>query len=192
MKKVIKWLDRNFELFILMVMLVAFSSVMMLQIIMRYIFKSPFTWAEEFCRYAFVASVAFISSFCVRANVLLKVDAIVNALPKPVQKVLNVLMWLTMIAVYGTLAVRGVTVVQSAYDKQQITAAMSIPFWLLYLLMEIGFVLTVLRSIQAMIKGFLGISDEPAGTAAECAEQAVKQAAAAQSAAGEGKGGAST
>jgi TRAP-type C4-dicarboxylate transport system permease small subunit len=111
MKKAIKWLDRNFELFILMVMLVAFSSVMMVQIIMRYIFKSPFTWAEEFCRYAFVASIAFISSFCVRANVLLKVDAIVNALPKPVQKALRLLMWAVMIAVYAILAIRGVSVV---------------------------------------------------------------------------------
>lgn len=190
MKKAIKWLDRNFELFILMVMLVAFSSVMMVQIIMRYIFKSPFTWAEEFCRYAFVASIAFISSFCVRANVLLKVDAIVNALPKPVQKALRLLMWAVMIAVYAILAIRGVSVVQSALKNQQITAAMSLPFWILYLLMEIGFILTVFRSIQAAIKEILNISDEQPAEGTDCIEQTVKQVSAGGEVAGDGKGGA--
>ena len=56
MKKLGKWLDENLEGTILMVLLAAFSCVMMLQVIMRYAFGNALSWAEEVCRYCFVYS----------------------------------------------------------------------------------------------------------------------------------------
>lgn len=47
MKKLGKWLDENLEGTILMVLLAAFSCVMMLQVIMRYAFGNALSWAEE-------------------------------------------------------------------------------------------------------------------------------------------------
>jgi TRAP-type C4-dicarboxylate transport system permease small subunit len=76
------------------------------------------------------------------------------------------------------------------FENQQITAAMSLPFWILYLLMEIGFILTVFRSIQAAIKEILNISDEQPAEGTDCIEQTVKQVSAGGEVAGDGKGGA--
>ncbi len=56
MKKTLSWLDNNLEEVILLVLLGALSLVMMVQVIMRYVFQSPMSWAEEFCRYCFVYS----------------------------------------------------------------------------------------------------------------------------------------
>lgn len=49
--KVIKWLDKHFEEFFLVLILVSIVLVMLYQIIRRYIFNSSLTWSEEFCRY---------------------------------------------------------------------------------------------------------------------------------------------
>lgn len=149
--KVLKWIEKNFELVLLMIMLAGFSVVMMAQVIMRYVFNSPFSWAEELCRYFFVATVAFASAYCVRHDVLLRVDVIVELFPRSIQHLFKYFMWVAMIATYMVLAIGGTTVLASAYKTKQVSPAMQMPMWWLYMLVDIGFFLTVARSLQALI-----------------------------------------
>ncbi len=153
--KLLKWIEKNFELAILLVLLAAFSSVMMAQVIMRYIFNSPFSWAEELCRYFFIATVAFASAYCVRNDILLRVDIIVNFFPHVIQRFFKYVMWVIMIGTYFILGAGGIPVVQSAHTTKQVSPAVQVPMWWLYLLMDIGFFLTAVRAIQAVVKEIL-------------------------------------
>ena len=55
--RIVKWLDDNLEEFFMIILLITLTCVMMLQVVMRYVFKTPLSWAEEACRYCFVYSV---------------------------------------------------------------------------------------------------------------------------------------
>ena len=55
--KFLKKLDESFEEWLMVGLLVAIGIVMILQVVMRYIFKSPLAWAEEICKYMFVWTV---------------------------------------------------------------------------------------------------------------------------------------
>lgn len=158
--KVLKWLEKNFERVILMVLLAIFSSVMMLQIIARFVFRSPFNWAEEFCRYAFVVSVSFASAYCIKNDVMLRVDAIINLFSKTIRRICDYFMWIVITATYGFLAYRGFAVLESAIAGKQTSAAMQIPMWWLYLAMECGLWLTTIRAIQAFIKEIVKSANE--------------------------------
>ena len=52
--KILRWIDDYLEEYISLILLAIISCVMMIQIIMRYVFNSSLTWAEELCRYSFI------------------------------------------------------------------------------------------------------------------------------------------
>lgn len=153
--KTLKWIEANLEKMIMMILLTAFSTVMIVQVAMRYVFNNPFLWAEEFCRYTFVATVAFGSAYCVRNNVMLKVDIIIDLFPEPVKRVFVNLMWLAMIFVYSVLAIRGYPVARDGLTGGTKSAAMGISIGVLYSMMEAGFILTVIRAAEMMIIGII-------------------------------------
>lgn len=66
--KAIKWLDENFEEFIMIIFLILLTCIMMLQVVMRYFFHNPLSWAEEACRYSFVYSV-MLATVCIFGHV---------------------------------------------------------------------------------------------------------------------------
>ncbi|RUA22609.1 TRAP transporter small permease subunit [Billgrantia gudaonensis] len=53
-----KWiyshLDEHIETYLATVALVVFASLVIFQVVMRYIFNSPPSWSEEIARYALV------------------------------------------------------------------------------------------------------------------------------------------
>ena len=47
--KQIKWLEKNFELMILAIMLVVMSCLSFANVIMRYCFHNALSWSDEVC-----------------------------------------------------------------------------------------------------------------------------------------------
>ena len=57
--KLIKWLDKNFELAVMAVMLAVMSILSFVNVIMRYFFKSALSWSDEVCCYCLALSAFF-------------------------------------------------------------------------------------------------------------------------------------
>jgi len=91
MKKIVSWLDDNLEETILVALLLAMSCIMMMQIVVRYVFSAPMSWPEEFCRYCFVYSGMLSAGYCIRKKVGIRVDLLVNFMPRPIQIILDYL-----------------------------------------------------------------------------------------------------
>ncbi|MFA9377225.1 MAG: TRAP transporter small permease [Lachnotalea sp.] len=80
--KIIKWLNDNLEEFIMVILLMAMTIIMGIQICARYIFNYSLTWSEEITRYLFIWS-AFISlSYCTRKCISIKIEQILAAFSK--------------------------------------------------------------------------------------------------------------
>ena len=56
--KLIRWLDKNFELTILAVLLAVMSVLSFANVIMRYCFKSALSWSDEVCCYCLALSAS--------------------------------------------------------------------------------------------------------------------------------------
>ena len=57
--KLVKWLDKNFELVILAIMLAVMCCLSFANVIMRYAFHHALTWSDEICCYLLALSAFY-------------------------------------------------------------------------------------------------------------------------------------
>ena len=56
---VLKYLEKNFELIVMSILLAIFTVLMFTNVVLRYVAKTSIVWGDEVCRYALVASTFF-------------------------------------------------------------------------------------------------------------------------------------
>ncbi|MBR4578083.1 MAG: TRAP transporter small permease [Oscillospiraceae bacterium] len=149
MKKVLAFLDENLEEYIMAFLLGVISIVMMSQVIARYVFHHGFTWAEEVCRYCFVYSGLLSAGYCARKGISLRVDAIFNFFPKPVQIIIDLLSKLLIIFLYGFFFVKSFGLIATTNN---FSTAMQLPMKYVYAAIPLGMGLGVIRCVQDLIK----------------------------------------
>lgn len=149
MKKVLAFLDENLEETIMAVLLGIISLVMMSQVIARYVFHHGFTWAEEVCRYCFVYSGLLSAGYCARKGIALKVDAIFNFFPKPVQIVIDLLGKCLIIFLYGYFFINSFGLIASTNNY---STAMQLPMKYVYMAIPLGMGLGIIRGVQDLVK----------------------------------------
>ncbi len=151
MRRAIKWLDENFEEKILAFFLALISLIIMFQVIMRYIFKAAQPWPEELARYCLVCSTMLSMGYCIRHNAMLRVDMLVKLLPKPLMRLMDIIIQLLSLALYSYLFYHSFFVVMMAKNSMQLSPAMQLPMYILYAFATVGFGLAVIRSAQSII-----------------------------------------
>ncbi len=82
------------------VILLAMAGVVTLQVFFRYVLGDPLTWTEELSRFLFVWLIAFAAGYSVSTREHIKVELIVDLLPKKVQKILDVIMSILPLGVF--------------------------------------------------------------------------------------------
>ncbi len=152
--KIIKWLDENFEEYILMTLLVMIASIMMLQIVMRYVFNTSLSWPEELTRYCFVWSTFIGISYSIKKGSMLRIDAILGFMPKKMQEIIDIITQLIVLAFFGFLLSNSFDVVQGIFASGQKSPAIGIPMYLIYSSTIVGFALAILRGFQTLVLTF--------------------------------------
>jgi len=148
--KVLKWVNEHLEEYICCILLAIIAIVMMAQIIMRYIFGSAFFWAEELSRYCYIWIVFLSAGFCIQKDNELRVDIIVDQLPRIPRGILRIASQIIIIVFYALMAYHSCSVVASLYETMRQSAALGIPMYVMYSSCVIGFSLGVLRGIQKL------------------------------------------
>lgn len=149
--KAIKWLDENFEEFIMIIFLILLTCIMMLQVVMRYFFHAPLSWAEEACRYSFVYSVMLATAYCIRKGKMLRVDVVINLFPPIIAKLLDLIAQLMAIIFCIILLKPSWNVMMSAYKIGNVSSGLELPMWILYTSAPVGFVLGIVRGVEVFI-----------------------------------------
>jgi len=146
--KILKWLDKHFEEYVLSGLLVVIAVVMMLQVIMRYVFNASLSWAEEASRYAFVWSALVSIGYTIKESSILKVDTLVEALPAGLKRLLVTLINVSVTLFFGYLFINSIPAIQRVIRTGQTSPALKIPLGWIYFAAIAGFFLATVRSIQ--------------------------------------------
>lgn len=149
--KVAKWLDDNFEEFIMILLLIVFSCVMLYAVIMRYVFNSAPSWAEEFCRYCYIWTVALSLGFCVKKDSAMKMSVIMDLFPTKVRNAVTVLTWTLQLAMFGMFGYAAIQVFRQVIQSGQTSTTMGIPMSFMYFSFVLGSVVACLRCIQRIV-----------------------------------------
>jgi TRAP-type C4-dicarboxylate transport system permease small subunit len=123
------------SLFILMVI----STVT--QVIFRYFLRYPLGWTEELSRILFIWCTFLSVGILANQQKLMKVDALVNYLPEKVRALALTAINLISAVFLLWLGILGIRLLELA--KGQITPALMIPYWLIYLSLPVGILLAV-------------------------------------------------
>lgn len=155
--KVIRWLDNYLEEAIMVIFLILISCVMMFQIVVRYLFDSPLPWPEEFCRYCFVWSCMLATGFCIRKGSMLRVDVIFGLFPEKIAFILDVFSKVLAAAFCFIMLGAAWNVTMNALNIGQVSPAMQMPTWLLYISAPLGFALGAIRGVQSIVMAVMSV-----------------------------------
>lgn len=162
MKKLVLWLDDHLEEVLLVFLLAVIACVELLQVVARNIPLIPsLTWAEELCRFAWIATVFISLPYTIRKSNILRVSVLIDALPPMLHNLLNVIVDLVTCAMMAILANASVAVLVRIIESGETSPAMLWPMWIMYLIVLIGFVAGALRSIQMAVIHIIHFKERP-------------------------------
>jgi TRAP-type C4-dicarboxylate transport system permease small subunit len=149
--KLLKWLDEHLEEWLLVFLLAAVCITLMIQIVMRYVFNASLSWSEEFARYCFVWSTFLSVSYSIKKASMLRVDILVQYLPKAARKIIDILMELIVLAFFAFLLYHSFAVVRRIAASGQTSPALGLPMVTVYAALIVGFALACIRGIQKLV-----------------------------------------
>lgn len=150
--KLIRWLDENLEEFVMIILLILIACIMMAQVVMRYVFASSMSWPEECCRYLWIATTCFSLGYVVKKDNALKVEVIMEFLAKPVRRAVETVINVLMMILHGYMAYHTFLAMETMRQTGQLSPAMRMSMWLLYLLLAGGFLLGTFRYAEHLIR----------------------------------------
>jgi len=154
--KLLRWLDKNAEEFLLLVFLIVMVLVMGVQVLMRYTLNYSLTWSEELTRYLFVWS-AFISiGYCTKYGTSIKLEQLLKVLPDILSQIIRLSSKFIMLAFFIYVLKSSISVVQSSYASGQVSSALGLPIYMVQASTVVGFSLAIFRIVQSF---YLGIVD---------------------------------
>lgn len=162
-----KFLD-HLEEWSISLMLLAMTGLTFAQVVMRYVFNSGFTWAQELTTVFFAIMIFSGISYGVRVGSHIGVDALVKLMPVGPRRWVGVLAVVLSLVYVGFVITGSTTYVMKMKDVGIEFEDMSIERWQVLAVMPLGLALTGWRFVQILIGllsgklGGLSLADEAA------------------------------
>lgn len=155
----LSFLDKNFEKIICVFLISLISLVLGFQVFMRYIMHASLGWSEELARYCFVWLVFMGISFGAREMRHIKIDAGLFCFPKFLRKYVVIIGEVLFLIFSIWIAYLSIGLVEKQIMIEQLSPAMRIPMWVVYSAPLVGFTLTSIRVVQAIVYTVKNIND---------------------------------
>jgi TRAP-type C4-dicarboxylate transport system permease small subunit len=150
--KILKWLDEHVEEAILTVALLILVTLTSVNVILRYVFNSGLVWSDEICKYCLIYSGFFSIGYWVKHGTGIKVDALVQILPKSVQKVLYVVTQGIMLVFFCIATKAAFSQMMKIKATNQVSGTLQISMVWVYIAPTLGFAWAVFRILQGLYR----------------------------------------
>lgn len=157
---VLKWLDKNFEICCMALLLVVMTVLSFANVVMRYCFNNALSWSDEVCCYCLALSAFFSLPATIRNRSMIRVDTFTTMLSKPVQKTITIVCTVIVVLFSGLLFKGGLDLIAVTMKTGQRSPALQIPVAYLYWVMTLCFIWSVFRGIQVVFLDVAGKESE--------------------------------
>jgi C4-dicarboxylate transporter, DctQ subunit len=153
MFKILNKILTYFENTLVVTGLLSVTFVLFINVVLRYIFKAGLVWAEEYARYAIIWIVMAGSGAAVRENMHMSITALVDVTKgKTFHFIINMFVLVVSMSFSIFLVYAGIRLTSSMITNNQVSPALEIPLWWIYVSIPIGGVLMTIRFIQSFFK----------------------------------------
>lgn len=152
--RALDWILDRVTLVLLAVLLLVVGG----QVFSRYVLNHSLFWSEELARYLFIYLVFLGSAIVLRRNGHIQVSFFVERLPPGVRRAIAVLVDLLLLWFTATILVQSIRLASMVWTV--LTAAMEIPWTLVYLGIVLGMAAMVLVMFGALWRHVTGRTEE--------------------------------
>lgn len=151
MKKVLKWLDDNAEMYVCIVLLGLFAVILFIQVVARYVFNNSLSWSEELARYLFIWLVFIGISYGAKQMKHLRIDVFLSIFPKKIRPYILILSDVIVLIFAAVVFYSACTTVSKYMKIHMASPAIGVPLWVVHSAAIVGYALTFIRQIQAIM-----------------------------------------
>ena len=153
--KLLKRLDE----WLIAILLAAMTLLTFAQVVMRYVFNSGFTWAQELTTILFAFMIFIGISYGVRVGAHIGVDALIKIFTPQVRRIVSVIAVLLCL-LYAGMVIYGSFIYVMKMKKIGIELEdLPVQMWLVRAILPIGFTLLALRFLPVLVNLVSGKSD---------------------------------
>jgi len=145
----VKKILMNLDEYILVAMLGVSTSVIFLQVVMRYVFHNSLSWSEELARYLFVWQTWLATGYAVKKQRHLRITSVIDMTSGKKRIMTEMFVLMLWFAFTVFLCVNSAWLCMMIYDQRQLSTAMRIPMWIPYMGIPIG---TAYMAIQLIFE----------------------------------------
>lgn len=151
LRKILGWLDINFEPILMAVLFYAITLLVTFQVILRFVFSSGFAWGEEVARFMFVWLMYISIAYATRNQRHIKVAFLVNRFSESIRKKIMIATDLLFLAFCTIAFYATVLVCKSTFEFQDMAVTINVSLNIVFGAGVLGFGLMVLRLVQSII-----------------------------------------
>lgn len=151
MKKILRWLNENFEETLMTLFLGAMTIIMGIQVLSRYVLGASLSWSEELTRYIFIWAGFLSVSYCTKRCISIKIEQFVAIFPKRGKALFKVVNHTFELMLYLYLIPFAWNYFMSAVESGQTSPALGLPMYYVQAAPLAGFALTAFRVLQRWI-----------------------------------------
>lgn len=152
--RIIKWLDDNVEEFLLVILLLAMTLIMGVQVFFRYALGMSLSWSEELTRYLFIWSGFLSVSYCSKKCLSIKIEQFVAVFPRRGRAIFKVVNHTFELIFFAYMIPFAFAYLMSAVRSGQVSPACGIPMYYIQAAPLVSFVLVAFRILQRWIIEF--------------------------------------
>ena len=140
------------------------TFVLFINVLMRYFLKSGLVWAEEYARFAIIWIVCGGCGAAVRTDAHMKITAIPDAIKnQAVKDIFALFVYVISLAFSLLMLVAGSRLIGSMIANNQVSPAMEIPLWWIYLSIPVGGGIMTFRFMLKIIQTVMTFGKEKEG-----------------------------
>ena len=148
MKKLLAWLDVHFEDALCGILLVGIMSMLMAQVVVRFVFGHGLTFSEELCRFSFLYLVYFAARLVAGKGAHIRVTAHTRKLPAPMRVGLLMLADLLWLGFNATVIYQGLLLIDSMSTRPMVSGGILLDLRYVYFAVPAAFMLQSFRILQ--------------------------------------------
>jgi TRAP-type C4-dicarboxylate transport system permease small subunit len=133
----------------IIIMVPMMTGIIFVQVVLRYVFQSPFSWAEELARYLLIWITCLGSAYAIRDGMHISIGYLRSKLKDSAQTVLTVAIYFVTLGFFIYCIKEGISFSFAQWTQR--STAMQIPMTVPYIAIPVGFAIMFLVAFECLI-----------------------------------------